>query len=76
MPGQVRAFLHAEGGRLRSLGPGKLNGVLLAKVLHGLSSPALPYDQWSKSPWWGRLSGVDFCFLVKVVDQALQSFEV
>jgi hypothetical protein len=76
MPGQVRAFLYAEGHRLRELAAaGKLSGVLVAKILHGLGSPALPYDQWTKCGWWGRLSGVDFGFLVGVADQALQSFQ-
>lgn len=37
-----------------------LSARALARVLHGLSSPAFPADRWTKSGVWGRYAAVDF----------------
>ena len=38
----------------------KLTARALARVLHGLTSPAFPADVWNKSGLWGRHAAVDF----------------
>eukprot|EP00271_Cylindrocystis_brebissonii_P022403 TRINITY_DN8616_c0_g1_i1.p1 TRINITY_DN8616_c0_g1~~TRINITY_DN8616_c0_g1_i1.p1 ORF type:complete len:420 (-),score=74.45 TRINITY_DN8616_c0_g1_i1:573-1799(-) len=37
-----------------------LTGRAVARIFHGLWSPAFPYAAWAKTPFWGRHMDVDF----------------
>jgi ATP-dependent DNA helicase Q4 len=67
----VRAFVHTEAARLRAVGPDKLSGLAVARMLSGLSSPAFPADMWRRVTEWGRLQAVDFGLLVAAADAEL-----
>lgn len=45
----------------------------LARVLHGVASPAFPADQWVKSGVWGRYGVVDFCAVLTACQQELDA---
>lgn len=43
----------------------------LARILHGLASPAFPADRWAKCGVWGRYAGVDFAAVLTACQQVL-----
>lgn len=45
----------------------------LARVLHGVSSPAFPADQWVKCGVWGRYGAVDFAAVVASCQQEMDA---
>ena len=45
----------------------------LARVLHGLASPAHPSHKWTKSGLWGRYAAVDFSAVHAACQQVLDS---
>ena len=67
----VRGFLRTEAPRLRAVGPDKLSGLAVARMLAGLGSPAFPSDAWRRVAEWGRLQAVDFPRLVAAADAEL-----
>jgi ATP-dependent DNA helicase Q4 len=67
----LRAFLHSEAARLRAVGPDKLSGLAVARMLAGLASPAFPADSWRRVTEWGRLQAVDFPLLVAAANAEL-----
>jgi ATP-dependent DNA helicase Q4 len=38
----------------------------VARILHGLSSPAFPPDRWSKCGFWDRYGNTDFSAVVRL----------
>lgn len=67
----VRGFMRAEAARLRDVGHDRLSGLVVARLLAGLGSPAYPSDAWRKVAEWGRLHAVDFPLLVAAADAEL-----
>lgn len=45
----------------------------LARILHGLASPAFPADRWSKCGVWGRYAAVDFAAVHAACQQVLDA---
>ena len=43
-------------------------GLALARILHGLHSPAFPREQWSRCGFWGRYADVDFDAVLEVAE--------
>ena len=37
-----------------------LTGRVIARILHGVASPAFPTKQWSKCGFWQQYTNVDF----------------
>lgn len=73
MAARVRAFLRVERTRLTAVG-NRLGGRFVARVFHGLYSPAIKQDQWRRTEWWGRHSDVDFASLVAVAEEELEAW--
>jgi ATP-dependent DNA helicase Q4 len=44
------------------------SGLALARILHGLHSPAFPRDQWGRCGFWGRYADVDFGQVLEVAE--------
>ena len=67
----VRGFLRAEAARLRDVGQERVSGLVVARLLAGLASPAFPADTWRKVTEWGRLQAVDFKRLIAAANAEL-----
>ena len=37
----------------------------VARILHGLGSPAFPAKQWSSNAFWGRYTTTDFAAVLR-----------
>jgi hypothetical protein len=70
----MRAALHGISGRARDLGRTKFTGLVLARFLAGLGSPAVPGSFWKGCREWGRLAAVDFQVLVDVGEEVVWDF--
>lgn len=64
----LKAFLRDNG----SIMP---NGRAIARVFHGLSSPAFSVTDWISNKFWGRHKEVDFNDLMKLATEELISFK-
>lgn len=71
---QLRATMHAAGPRARDLGPGRFNGLVLARMVAGLSSPAVPKSFWKGCREFGRMEAVDFKLVLAAAEQVVQEF--
>ena len=49
------------------------SGRAVARILHGLHSPAFPMDVWSKCTYWGRYADVDFSQVVETAETEARS---
>jgi ATP-dependent DNA helicase Q4 len=45
----------------------------IARVMHGVASPAYPADQWSKCGFWGRYADVDFGVVQRTAERVLSA---
>ena len=45
----------------------------MARILHGVASPAFPAAQWSKSGFWQRYTDVDFAHVTATAQHELNS---
>lgn len=43
----------------------------VARVLHGLASPAFPASTWASSSFWGRHTAVDFGAVLKAAQHIM-----
>jgi len=50
-----------------------LTGRSLARVLHGIPSPAMPRDRWKSNPLWGKRREYQFLHLVKLADEVVSA---
>jgi len=41
-------------------------GIAVARIFHGLSTPAYPVQQWAKCGFWGQYTAWDFWAIVQV----------
>ena len=48
----IMQYLHLQGGTL--------TGRAIARILHGVASPAFPTAQWSKCGFWQQYTNIDF----------------
>lgn len=71
---QLRASLHVVAPRARDLGPAKFNGLVLARMLCGLGSPAVPQSFWKGCREFSRMQACDFRPLAAVADQVVREF--
>ncbi|KAG9446654.1 hypothetical protein H6P81_012782 [Aristolochia fimbriata] len=46
----------------------------VARIMHGVSSPAFPSAAWSKSHFWGRYSQIDFPVVMEAAKVELMNF--
>ena len=44
------------------------SGRAIARILHGLHSPAFPVDIWSKCSYWGRYANMDFSQVLETAE--------
>jgi hypothetical protein len=51
------------------------NGKVLARILHGISTPAYNVQQWGGCGCWGRYKNVDFNELVRIAIKFYISFK-
>jgi len=64
--GNVRVIWDNDGEEDVNEGKGKhMTPRAIARIMHGLQSPAFPADQWRKTPGWGRYTKVDFLAVVR-----------
>lgn len=70
---RVRAMLRTERIRLLDLG-NKLTGKMVARVFHGLGSPAIRQDQWRRTEWWAKHQGVDFHYIAEVAQREVDAW--
>lgn len=52
--------------------PSWLNPRAVARILHGIQSPAFPSASWSRAPGWGAHRGMDFAELERVAGVAMR----
>lgn len=71
---QLRAALHSSAARAKDLGPGKFTGLVLARMVVGLGSPAVPMSFWKGCREWGRMATVDFRLVAAAAEQVVQEF--
>lgn len=69
----IIAFLEFTGMALSEMQGGPLTGRAIARILHGVSSPAFPTKQWSKCGFWGRYVDVDFGAVQKTAEKVLST---
>lgn len=71
---QLRAALHTAAPRARDLGPGRFDGLVLARLVTGLSSPAVPQSFWKGIHEWGRMQAHDFRRVADAAQQVVAEF--
>ncbi|KAJ4839396.1 hypothetical protein Tsubulata_916850 [Turnera subulata] len=73
--GQSSPFLRADiKVFLQSNSHAKFTPRAVARIMHGIASPAYPSTIWSKSHFWGRYSQIDFQVVMDVAKEELLSF--
>lgn len=71
---QLRAVLHNVAPRVRDLGPSKFDGLVLTRLVTGLSSPAVPQSFWKGCHEWGRMQAHDFRRVAEAAEQVVKEF--
>jgi hypothetical protein len=71
---QLRAVMHNAAQRARDLGRGRFDGLVLARMVAGLSSPAVPQTVWKGCSEWGRMAAHDFRRLADAAEVVVQDF--
>lgn len=46
----------------------------VARVMHGIASPAYPYTIWGKTHFWGRYTKIDFKVVMEAAKEELKKF--
>ncbi|GAU30245.1 hypothetical protein TSUD_67970 [Trifolium subterraneum] len=46
----------------------------VARVMHGIASPAYPYTIWGKTHFWGRYTKIDFKVVMEAAKEELKNF--
>lgn len=59
---------------LKSNSHAKFTPRAMARIMHGLGSPAFPSATWSKCHFWGRYMHIDFEEIMKAAEEELVSF--
>eukprot|EP00878_Enallax_costatus_P016029 GHUV01016805.1.p1 GENE.GHUV01016805.1~~GHUV01016805.1.p1 ORF type:complete len:195 (+),score=57.71 GHUV01016805.1:307-891(+) len=67
---QLRAALHGVSRRALDLGRAKFTGLTLARMLAGISSPAMPHGSWKGCQQYGMMAAVE-CSLARCRGEAL-----
>ena len=68
----VRELLtHRSGGKAG--GAGCMSARAVARVLHGLGSPAFPAAEWRRNPLWERHANVDFDVIAETASEELMA---
>eukprot|EP00983_Pelagomonas_calceolata_P115290 1160179-Pelagomonas_calceolata.AAC.20 len=44
----------------------QVGGIAVARIFHGLSTPAFPVQQWAKCGFWGQFTAWDFSAIAEV----------
>jgi hypothetical protein len=70
---QLRAALHTAAPRARDLGS-KFTGLVLARMVTGLSSPAVPVSHWKGCNGLGSMQAHDFRRVAAAAEQVVQEF--
>lgn len=70
---QLRAALHTAAPRARDLGS-KFTGLVLARMVTGLSSPAVPASHWKGCNGLGSMQAHDFRRVAAAAEQVVQEF--
>ena len=66
----VRELLtHRTGGKAG--GAGCMSARAVARVLHGLGSPAFPAQEWRRNALWERHAEVDFAVVKRIAEEEL-----
>lgn len=65
---QVSAFLRAHRQRIVDMAKRgqQVGGIAVARIFHGLSTPAFPVQQWAKCGFWGQFTAWDFSAIAEV----------
>ncbi|KAJ0976977.1 hypothetical protein J5N97_012451 [Dioscorea zingiberensis] len=74
--GQSSPFLHADiKVFLQSNSHVKFTPRAIARIMHGIPSPAFPSSTWSKCHFWERYSKIDFAVVMKAATLELMNFD-
>eukprot|EP00878_Enallax_costatus_P027823 GHUV01029985.1.p1 GENE.GHUV01029985.1~~GHUV01029985.1.p1 ORF type:complete len:233 (-),score=86.21 GHUV01029985.1:736-1398(-) len=71
---QLRAALHGVSRRALDLGRAKFTGLTLARMLAGISSPAMPHGSWKGCQQYGMMAAVDFRLLAEAAEEVVTEF--
>lgn len=44
----------------------QVGGIAVARIFHGLSTPAFPVQEWAKCGFWGQFTAWDFSSIAQV----------
>ncbi|KAL3501051.1 hypothetical protein ACH5RR_035500 [Cinchona calisaya] len=59
---------------LQSCSQAKFTPRAVARIMHGLASPAFPSATWSKTHFWGRYMQIDFKVVMEAAKEELMNF--
>ena len=65
----VRALVGTNGRRSGEFQ--RMTPRAIARILHGVSSPAFPASTWGRTPHWGRYETVDFRAVMQAARKAI-----
>ncbi len=51
----------------------RLTGRAVARIMHGMASPAFPADQWSKCGFWCRYTDMDFGAVQRLAERVMSA---
>ncbi|KAL2343436.1 hypothetical protein Fmac_004721 [Flemingia macrophylla] len=75
--GQSSPFLRADiKVFLQSNSQARFTPRAVARIMHGIASPAYPSTTWSKTYFWGRYTNIDFKVVMEAAKAELQNFVV
>nr|KYP52969.1 ATP-dependent DNA helicase Q4 [Cajanus cajan] len=73
--GQSSPFLRADiKVFLQSNSQARFTPRAVARIMHGIASPAYPSTAWSKTHFWGRYTKIDFKVVMEAAKAELQNF--
>ncbi|KAG2409659.1 ATP-dependent DNA helicase [Vigna angularis] len=73
--GQSSPFLRADiKVFLQSNSQARFTPRAVARIMHGIASPAYPSTTWSKTHFWGRYSRIDFKVVMEAAKEELKHF--
>ncbi|KAL3020249.1 hypothetical protein AAZX31_05G134600 [Glycine max] len=73
--GQSSPFLRADlKVFLQSNSHARFTPRAVARVMHGIASPAYPSTAWSKTHFWGRYTHIDFKEVMEAAKEELKNF--
>lgn len=71
---QLRAALHGVSRQALDLGQAKFTSLTLARMLAGISSPAMPHGAWKGCHQFGTMTAVDFRLLAEAAEVVVAEF--